>query len=241
MILIGLKSEAKSNRFVPTIHFLRKEKVPLVRWLRSNRLADATRSRLSSCIAWRHIGRGWSDAVWSSRLNFVRVADLFVATVIHAAYGTAGVASTVCYRTSPDSIATISVTCFTNIARAMNAIVHSSQNVWSPSLSASASCKSQQQAGRNQCRSFHFPNLPVELCCEHLQRCTFPRTTLRRDSGCASKDGKLFLIEKLFLTLCILFRCYSCSATDLLKWHKNCLPVSCSSAPLRKIVANAAL
>ena len=147
MILIGLKSEAISNRFVPTIHFLRKEKDPLIRGLRSNRLANATRSRLSSWIAWLYISGGWSDTVRSSRLNLVRVADLFVATVVHAAYGTACVAAPVRNMTRAGGALATSVTWFANIARAMNAIVHSSQNVWSPSLSASASCKSQQQAG----------------------------------------------------------------------------------------------
>jgi hypothetical protein len=62
-----------------------------------------------------------------------------------------------------------------------------------------------------------FPGSPFSLCCGDPLRCTFPRTTLRRDSGCASKVKNLFLFEKVFLTLCILFRCYSCSAMDLLK------------------------
>ncbi len=62
-----------------------------------------------------------------------------------------------------------------------------------------------------------FPKSPVELCCDYRQRCTFSRTTLRCNSGCASKHIKLFRIEKVFLTLCILFRCYSYPAMDLLK------------------------
>ena len=143
--------------------FCERSKDALVRWLRSNRLADATRRRLSSCIAWLRIDRGWTDGVRSSRLNFVRVADLFVATVIHAAYGTACVAATVCSMTSAGSALATSVTWFANSASAMNAIVQSRKNVRLPSRSASASCNCQQQAGRNQCRSFHFQSLPVEL------------------------------------------------------------------------------
>ena len=68
-----------------------------------------------------------------------------------------------------------------------------------------------------------FPKSPVELCCVYRRRCTFSRSTLRRNSGCASKHSKLFRIEKVFLTLGILFRCYSCSAMDLLKWPSSCL------------------
>ena len=120
-------------------------------------------------------------------------------------------------------VAASAVAWFANIAYAMDAIVQSCQNVWSPSLSACASCKSQQQAGRNQCRSFHFPILPLNSVVTTGKGCTFSRTTLRRNSGCASKHIKLFRIEKVFLTLCILFRCYSCSAMDLLKRHSSCL------------------
>ena len=47
-----------------------------------------------------------------------------------------------------------------------------------------------------------------------LAWCTFRRTTLRQHSGCANKDRKIFAIEKVFLTLRVVFRCYSCSAMD---------------------------
>jgi len=68
-----------------------------------------------------------------------------------------------------------------------------------------------------------FSISPFDLCCGDRLRCTFPRTTLRRVSGCASKVKKLFLFEKVFLTLYILFRCYSYSAKDLLKSVKAIL------------------
>ncbi len=62
-----------------------------------------------------------------------------------------------------------SITWFAYIAGSVKAVVESSQDVWSPSLSACASSESQQQAGRNQCRFFHFPILPlnsVVITCE---------------------------------------------------------------------------
>jgi len=80
---------------------------------------------------------------------------------------------------------------------------------------------------------FSFPNSPVKLCCDHPQRYTFSRTTLRRHSGCASKVRKVFLNGKLFLTLCILFRCYSCWPMELLiRYNTDCFAIANYSAGL---------
>ena len=55
---------------------------------------------------------------------------MLVAAVVHAAYGTARVAATFRNKTRASSALATSVTWLANIAHAMNAIAHSSKNVW---------------------------------------------------------------------------------------------------------------
>lgn len=51
----------------------------------------------------------------------------------------------------------------TYVVDAVNSVVQPSEKVWLPALPHAASCEGQQQASRDQCRSFHFPSLPYKL------------------------------------------------------------------------------
>ena len=92
----------------------------------------------------RPVGRT-TRRVRNSARNLVGIADLFVPTKIGATDRTATFAATRCNRC--DFMAATCIAWCSDVAYTVNAIVESCQKVGSPSLTACASCESQQQAG----------------------------------------------------------------------------------------------